>query len=63
MERVFDFMSSYLACLIGVVLGVLVSSLYLDMGFSEEMSSIRPYLSALILAILMTILRKFEEEE
>lgn len=62
MEKVFDFTISYIACLAGVVLSILVSSLYIDMSLSEEMSSIRPYISALLLAILMAVFRKFEEE-
>lgn len=62
MEKVFDFTISYIACLAGVVLSILVSSLYLDMSLSEEMSSIRPYISALLLTILMAVFRKFEEE-
>ena len=63
MEKVFDFVLSYIACFAGVILSILVSSLYFDMRLSEEISSIRPYISALILAILMTVLRKFEEKE
>lgn len=62
MEKVFDFTISYIACLAGVVLSILVSSLYLDMSLSEEMSSIRPYISALLLTILIAVFRKFEEE-
>lgn len=62
MGKVFDFVLSYIACLTGVILSILVSSLYSDMSLSEEMSSIRPYASALILAILMIVLRKIEEK-
>lgn len=62
MEKVFDFVLSYIACFAGVILSILVSSLYFDMSLSEEISSIRPYVSALILAILMTVLRKIEEK-
>lgn len=62
MEKVFDFVLSYIACLAGVILSILVSSLYFDMSLSEEISSIRPYVSALILAILMIVLRKNEEK-
>ena len=63
MEKVFDFALSYIACFAGVILSILVSSLYFDMSLSEEISSVRPYISALILAVLMTVLRKFEEKE
>ena len=63
MEKVFDFVLSYIACFAGVILSILVSSLYFDMSLSEEISSVRPYISALILAVLMTVLRKFEEKE
>lgn len=62
MEKVLDFTMSYIACLAGVILSILVSSLYFDMSLSEEISSIRPYISALILAVLMTVLRKIEEK-
>lgn len=62
MEKVFDFVLSYIACLAGVILSILISSLYFDMSLSEEIASIRPYASALILAVLMTVLRKIEEK-
>lgn len=63
MEKVLDFTITYIACFAGVILSILVSSLYFDMSLSEEISSIRPYIFALVLAILMTVLRKFEEKE
>lgn len=63
MEKAFDFTLSYIACLIGVILSILVGSLCFDMSLSEEISSVRPYIFALMLAILMTVFRKFEEEE
>ena len=61
MEKIFDFVLSYIACLIGIILSILVSSLYSDMSLSEEMSSIRPYTSALMLSIVIVALRNFRE--
>lgn len=62
MEKVFGYVLSYVACLMGGVLGILVSSLYFDMSLSEEVSSIRPYISALILSVVLVTLRNSREE-
>lgn len=63
MEKVFGFTISYIACLAGVVLGILVSSLYSDMSLSEEMTSIRPYASTLMLTIVLVALRNFRDSQ
>ena len=62
MEKVFGYVLSYVACLMGAVLSILVNSLYSDMSLLEEMSSIRPYIYALILSVVLVTLRNFREE-
>ena len=63
MEKVFNFVLSYIACLSGATLAILINSLYLDISFGEEMTSLRPYISAFVLAVVMVTLRRYKDEE
>lgn len=63
MEKVFNFVLSYMACLLGATLAILINSLYLNISLEEEMTSLRPYVSAFVLAVVMVSLRNYKGEE
>ena len=63
MEKLFNFALGYIACLLWAILAILISSLYLDISLWEEMTSIRPYISAFLLAVTMVVLRTYRDEE
>lgn len=51
MEK-FDFLLRYIACLLGVIIG---ECLILGSDFSKEISSPHVYITALLIAIVLTI--------
>lgn len=63
MSKVFNFLLSYIACLLGAILAILINSLYLDISLGEEMTSLRPYISTFVLAVVMVTLRRYKDEE
>lgn len=63
MEKVFNFVLSYIACLLGAILAILINSLYLDISLGEEMTSLRPYISAFVLTVVVVSLRNYKDEE